>query len=135
VSAPAKDVTDYLDGLSSLALDLGTNLATGEIPDGDAISDRYVGVFDSGGFDPQPNYDYERPTVQVRVRGNRGDYLGAHSLAKAIQVALNGQVDLELGSSRYLGVWAQGDVLFIGWDEAKRPIFTINFRLHRTASA
>lgn len=129
MNSPSEDIKDILDGQSSLALAFRTNLFVSEMP---PKPDECVAVYDTGGENPQPNYTYERPTVQVRVRGAKGDYEDAYALAEAIRNILNGMHDEEVGGTRYIGIWAMGDILFVGYDDNHRPLLTINFRLHRT---
>jgi len=132
MNSPADDVRVMLEGESSLALTLGENLYVSEMPDeipgGPGVC---VGLYDSGGFPPQPNFTYEYPTVQVQVRGLAGGYMEAYAMAQAILIALNGTFDVTIDSVRYVGVWAMQSPLFVGRDERNRPLFTINFRLHR----
>jgi hypothetical protein len=132
MNAPSEDVKDILDGESELGLTYGTDLFISEMP---SIPDACVCVYDSGGYAPDGCLDgaqFERPTIQIQVRGARGGYLIAHELAQSIRDALHGLADYEINGARYLGMWLEGDVNYIGQDDNNRPILSLNFRLERT---
>lgn len=129
------DIARMIEAESELELVYERDLFISEIPDVGSVPDRAVGVFDTPGFAPEANYQYERPTVQVRVRGNRGDYLGTHTLGQAIRNLLNGTANVVLNGARYIGIWASSDVFFVSYDSKHRPIVTVNFRVHRTSEA
>jgi len=131
MNAPSMDIKDLLDGESSLGLTFGTDLFVSEMP---PIPDLCVCVYDTGGEPPNPDYDYMKPTIQVRIRGDKGEYRAAYDLALSIQNFLNGMHNEEVNGTRYIGIWAEGDVFFIGYDENHRPELTVNFRLHRTTA-
>lgn len=128
------DIADMIEAETGLQLDRGTNLFVSELPDVGNVPDRAVGVYDTGGFPSEVDYEYERPTVQVRVRGNRGDYLGTHTLAQAIRNLLSGTANVIVNGARYIGIWDMSDILFLGYDDRHRPLVTLNLRLHRTSA-
>lgn len=134
MTSAADDIATILGADSSLALTLGTDLFVSEIPDGADVSDLCVGVFDSGGYSPQPNFVYERPSVTIRIRGAKGKYLEAYDLGEAIVNRLNGAADETIGGTRYIGIWQEGYINFLGYDASQRPDFSMNFRMHRTTS-
>lgn len=129
MNAPSEDVKDILEGTTSLALTFATDLFISEMP---VEPDECVCVYDTGGDDPEADYVYKRPTVQIRVRGAKGSYLIAHTLAQSIQDTLNGDSNHTIDGTRYIAIWAVGDILFVGYDDNHRPLLTANFRLHRT---
>lgn len=129
MSSPAEDIADLLSDSTINAGTLGANLFVGEEP---AQPINCVSVFDTGGFDSDAEYDYQRPTVMVRVRNVR--YNTGYSLAKRIRDGLHGLSNIEINDSRIIGVWLMGDINGIGKDNNQHQIFTINFRLHRTAA-
>ena len=124
---PSEDIKDILEATSSLGLTFATDLFISEIP---TDPDQCVCIYDTGGYDPEVNCTYEKPTIQVRVRG--GDYLVAHGLAQDIRDVLNGEYNCTINGARYIGIWAEGDILFVEYDNNHRPLLTVNFRLHRT---
>lgn len=129
MNPPSEDIKDILEGTSVLALTFGTDLFISEMP---PTPDQCVCVYDTGGYDPEVNYTYERPTIQIRVRGAKGDYIAAHALTQSIRDTLNGEHNYTINSARHIGIWTVGDVLFVGYDDNHRPLLTVNFRLHRT---
>jgi len=132
MNPPSVDIKDILEGTSSLGLTFATDLFVSEMP---TTPDACVCIYDTGGEDPEVNYTYERPHVQVRVRGDKGGYETAQELAQSIRDTLSGTADYTINGARYVGMWALGDVMFIEYDDNQRPEFTVNFRLHRTSAA
>lgn|SRR5690554_5981885 len=139
--APSRDLCSILEGFSELALEYGTNLFQHRQGDETTLPDECVVVYDSGGSDPlyPTSADggtsvYARPTAQVRVRGKKGRYNETYALASAIHATLNGLANVTVTGARYIGIWAQGEPIDVGDDENKRPIVTVNVRMHRTAT-
>lgn len=128
LNAPSVDVKDILDGISSLSLAFAVDLFINERP---STPDECVTIYDSGGFDSQPN-DLERPTVQIVVRGTKNGFQTAYALAKAIRNELHEYVNTTVNSTRYIQIMAQGAILSIGKDDNGRPLFSMNFRIERT---
>lgn len=129
MKATSEDVMTLLDAQSSLALAAGTDLFISAMPE---EPDEAVCIYDSGGSNPEYDYSYDRPTFQIRVRGNAGDYRDAYALAAAIRDYLSPLADVTVGTTRYVGIFATGDIFFVGYDGRQRPILTMNFRAART---
>jgi hypothetical protein len=129
MNAPAQDIKDILVD-ASIGLTFNTNLFVGKEPAD--VNVLCVTVLDSGGFDSDPNYSYERPTVQVRVRGAVGGYQAAYAKAAQVKSTLHGNTLTEKNNARYIVILCMGDILPLGFDEENRPLFTVNFRIHRT---
>lgn len=126
----AEDVKDLLVAASSaIGLDFGIDLFCFLQPD---EPDLCATIKDSGGFDPDPQFRYDRPTIQVLVRGNRNEYQEAYTVAETIKEFLRQTADETVNGTRYVGFWVLADIFPLGWDEKGRPEFTINFRVHRT---
>ena len=130
MNSPAYDIAAMLDGDSALGLTLATDLFIGEIPG--TVSGRCVAVYDSGGEPAQSGYKYERPYVQVRVRGAKGGNQSAFSLAESIATFLHDTANYTINAARYVGIWKLDEPGFVGWDDNRRPLYTVNFRIHRT---
>lgn len=128
---PSIDIKDLLAGESSLALTYAQNLFVGEMP---TVPDDCACVYDSGGYKPDAHIEYKRPTIQIRTRGARGQYQAAHELAQDCADILNGMANVTVSSTRYIGIWSEGDVLFLGMDTNGRPQFSVNLRIHRTGT-
>lgn len=129
MNPPSEDIKDIFEATSALALTFRTDLFISEMP---ISPDDCVCIYDTGGDPPKTDYTYEKPTIQVRIRGARGSYRDAHNLAQSIRDTLNGEHNYTINETRYLAIWAIGDILFVGYDDNHRPLLTINFRLHRT---
>ena len=129
MNAPSHDIQDILVATSSLALTFATDLFVSEMPD---TPDECVCVYATGGFEPEANFVYERPTVQIRVRGSRGAYVAAHNLTQSIRDALHGLANHTINGARYIGIWCESDILSLGYDKNHRPMLSVNFRIHRT---
>lgn len=126
----SQDVKDMLESSQHGSVGtFGTDLFVHEEP---ASPDACVTVRDTGGSDPEARFDYRRPTVQVRIRGARGDYLDAYSKAMDVRDALHGVNNETWNGTRYILILQMGDVLDAGNDDSGRPILTVNFRIHRT---
>lgn len=131
MNAPSEDLRDILAGTSSLALTFATNLFVSEMP---SAPDNCVCVYDTGGFEPDSNFTYERPTVQIMVRGAKGAYFSAHEQAQEIRDVLTATINHTINGARYIAIWCQSDVLSLGFDNNHRPMLSVNFRMHRTTA-
>lgn len=126
---PSVDVKDLI--VNSGQGVFGSTVFIGKTPDSPHAC---ITITDTGGFSPDSNMVYEYPTVQVRVRGDIGDYLGTWGKAQSIKTLLHNYAEKTAQSdgSRTICVWAMGDILFLDYDETNRPTFSVNFRIHRT---
>ena len=132
----AQDFCSHLVGVSSLALVLGTNLFRGKV-DTDNVDGAVVAVKDTPGDDPEHGFEFDRPRCQVYVRGAKGSYANAYAIAQAVRkelMTLTANGATTINGTRYNGVYAVGDVNYITYDEENRPIFTANFRVHRSTA-
>lgn len=132
MQSPSIDIKDIL-GASDAALGLtfAINLFVSEMPE---APDECVCLYDTGGFDPLSiDERYEHPTVQVMLRGERMGYSDAWDLTQDIKDVLHKLHNEIWNGTRYIGIWCVGDVNHIGYDQGQRPLFSINFRIHRTA--
>ena len=129
MNSPATDISVILEATSSLALTFGTDLFVSEMPD---TPDESVCVYDTGGFEPEANFIYERPTVQVRVRGAKGDYVATYTLTQGIRDTLHPLANYTINGARYVAIWCQSDIISLGFDKNHRPMLSVNFRIHRT---
>jgi hypothetical protein len=122
-----------LDGDSAVGLSLGTDLFINKQPDGLPDQDPIAAIYDTGGFPPLATGKvFDQPTIMVRVIGKDGDIAGARDLAQAIKAALHQRTPESIGGTRYMGIWQTGEIAFVEYDEKNRPVFSLNFRIHRT---
>ncbi len=141
INAPSVDIKDILiadEPLGSGGLVFGANLHVNVEP---ATPDIVITIYDTGGFSPDAGADYERPTVQIRSRGDQGGVVTAYDNLKTIANHLHSNasnlimVNRIINAARYLAMWQEGDIITLGQDENSRPILTANFRIHRTPTS
>lgn len=125
MNAFSVDLKDMIEA-QILTLSFGTNFFIGAEPD---TPHNVVTIYDTSGWPPDPKLDYENPTAQVRVRNKA--YTTGWDLAHDIMQAIHNKNEETWNGTRYLAVFADSDVLFIGRDEDERFIFTVNFRTTR----
>ena len=129
----SKDIVDLMDASNSgLGLTKNSNLFWPRMPDASNTPHKCVSVSDTSGRSPDTGSDIFNTTIQITVRGNRNKYEEAHELAQDIQDFLHGLNNETVNGARYIGVWAEGDILPVGEDDKNRPVFTCNFRIQRT---
>lgn len=105
----------------------GWSLAVGKLP---TVPDTALACVDSGGVSPFPSFALNFPSVQILVRGNPGDYVGAHDKGRAVIDALLGCPPGVVNTDQWEGITQIGDLAFIGYDEKNRPMFSANFSIH-----
>ncbi len=126
----ARDIASLLETSSISLGTFATDLFVGGMP---PSPDDIITCFDTGGYEPAPNYSFERPTVQVMVRNK--SYEEGFDLAQEIFDALNGLYEEVVGSYRYLAIWVQNGPNCIGKDDSNRWLFTVNLRIHRSKTS
>ena len=132
MNPPSEDLKDILESsAAALGLTFGTDLFISKMPDNPDIC--YC-LYDYPGEPPEVNYEYDMPSVQVRIRGKKGGYRNAWLAAKDIRDVLHGIHNEEWNSARYIGIWCQSDILAVGYDDNNRPLLTVNFRIHRATA-
>ena len=127
------DILDMLiaDALVTAAVTGFTNKEPGENDLKD--SNAYLMVYDTGGFDPEATgKNFDKPTINIRVKGKPGDYDGAVILIQGVKDSLHQRTPETINSTRYMGIWQVGEIAFVEYDPRNRPIFTANFRMHRS---
>ncbi len=132
MNAPSVDIAGIL-AAASIGLTIGANLYVHEMP---PTPDKCVCIYDTGGFDANDNLDktgYARPTVQITVRSDKGEYRAAYTLAESIKDALHLKTNTVQGGTTYMAIYLVGDINSIGFDDNHRSLITINFRIDRTS--
>ncbi len=132
MNPPSQDIKDFLlESSTGLSMVFATDLFIAKMPE---TPDECVCIYDSGGASPMADYEYDYPTVQIRIRGGRFEYQTGWALAKDIRDVLHGKVNDTINSTRYIQIVSSGDIIFIAWDELERPIFSVNFEIHRAST-
>lgn len=132
MNASSVDITTLL-AASSTGLSEGADLFYSLEPDGEDILDKVVTVFDTGGLEPATYTTLLSPNIMVRIRGNAGEYVEGEALAQVVRDTLHGVKNTTVGGTRYIQIIASTDVNFLGYDDNNRPMWTVNFRILRTA--
>ena len=122
-SSPAKDIADLLqsDGIGTE----GTDLFVDEIPDS---PDFCIVCRNTVGFDPNPAYLRDSPTVQVIIRGAKFGAAAAYDKAVEVKNALLGRAPTTINSKNYAQMLQTGDIIRAGQDELDRPHYSTNWR-------
>ncbi len=93
--------------------------------------DNLIGIFESGGYNPQRVMDqkkpaWENPTFQLMIRNTSA--VTAKQWIESCKDALDGITNITINGHRYLSIFQQGDVLPLGKDGRNRISFSLNFR-------
>lgn len=128
MSSPADDIATILEnnGVATFADDMFVSKEP-------ASPDDCITLYDTGGFEPNPKWSIGQPTVMARVRNVH--YPSGYAKCEEIKDALLGLPKQAVDSTTYVGVWMEGDINFIEYDDNGRAIFTINFRISRESAA
>ena len=123
-TSPAKDIASILqtDGIGTE----GTDLFVDQIPE---TPDSCVVVRNTTGFDANPAYLRDSPTVQVIIRGAKFNPEIAYDKAIEVKNALLGRPTTIVNSKNYVQFLMSGDIIRIGEDENSRPLYSTNWRL------
>lgn len=98
----------------------------GELQD---APDEQFAIVDTGGFTPNPAWIVNYLTLQVMTRGKEFGYDVAYNKARNVQEVLLGLAPQDISGDRWCGVTGIGDVTYLGNDDKKRPLFSVNFRI------
>ncbi len=132
----SEDIKDILVsssvGAGAFAATTGWAIHIGGLPDGENVPDTCISITDTGGERPEPNYVYQYPTAQIMIRGAVGAYMTAYAKAEEIRDALHARVNESWNTTRYIQILCMSDIGFVAWDDKKRPLFSVNFIIHRT---
>jgi hypothetical protein len=132
-NAPSDDILNYLSsaGVGTIGAPIGWALANSFEAD---TPNTHVTVYDVGGFAPDAHWLIDYPQIQVRVRGDIGEYGTAYAKIQEVKDAILGITQTTMGGTLYVGILQFGDINFIQYDEPGRPILTANFQIIREPS-
>ena len=130
MNSPSTDLAQFLEGKGYGTI--GTDLHVSYLP---PKPDKCVALLDSGSWEEFNGLtNLEHPTVQVLVRGVRSGFQDQYQLAHDIWkelVFLTNSTRI-INGTHYSGVWLMSGPIFTGYDESKRPVYSINFRVMRS---
>lgn len=106
--------------------DSGWQLKIGRLVD---QPDQVVIFYDTGGQSPNPAWLVDFAMVMVHVRGAVNDYPTAYQKAKEVKDALLGIESQDVSGDRLVSIICMGDIGLVSYDDAQRPLFSINFRM------
>lgn len=101
----------------------------------------YLGVMDdqpdlavccisSGGRSPEVHLAVDYPTLQVLVRGPiTNGYTVSKQIAQTVKDTLLGLFSQDVNGDRWDSVSMRGDITWLGPDDKKRPMWSLNFAL------
>ncbi len=129
-NAPSVDIKDVLvtDGIGTFGGTTGWAIFISEEPN---KPDQVVTIFDSGGFEANPKFILDFPTLQINIRGKEDDYTGTYAKALAVKDSLLGDVPGVINGTDYIGIWQIGDINYISRDDSNRPFFNTIWRIVR----
>ncbi len=128
MNAPAFDIAQYLQaqGQGTIAATTGWGIYGSKEP---TSPDTTITVYDFSGFAPDPDNSLYAPSVQVRVRGI--GYTTVYAKAESVRDTLIEPSDFTINSVKYIGVWQQGSIESLGYDDNDRVILVMNFNIIR----
>ena len=91
--------------------------------------DTTITITQFGGLPPDPKFLLDYPSIQVRVRGDKGKYRDTRLKTKDIKDVLLGCVSQTVNDDRWVSVTMETDPVFLGYDENERPEFVLNFNM------
>ncbi len=91
-----------------------------------STGDNQIGLARTGGLPQEANADVDRPTFQVMVRGTQDSSTDIEDKVDDVVEALD-KFQGVLNDTRYYDIQKQGDILWLGWDEEHRPLYSLNF--------
>lgn len=130
-TTPAQDIVTILasEGHGTLGVDLWV----ASEPDGDGILDNVITVYDTTPHKPpEVNYNFEYPSIQVRVRRKPGFDQACREKALDLMNSLHGYVGT-VGSIQYHAIRAISGPISLGEDERGRSRYVCNFNLERSS--
>lgn len=97
-----------------------------------AESDNQIAFLDSGGIGAEPNMNLDYFSCQCLIRGSAasGSYDKAYAAISAIKDALLGIPSNPINYPDLIACNMIGHILPLGFDENRRPVLSLNFRLH-----
>lgn len=120
-------VKDKLEAASVGTWKAGTgwNITIGQLP---TKPDTAIAILLGPGLPANPKYLLDYPSVQVLVRGDANGYVDAANKAQLVKDVLLGLPSQTVSGDRWVIVTMIGDIIPLGFDEGKRPLFSANFQ-------
>lgn len=128
MASPSKGFADLLvaAGIGAFNANTGWSITVSQLPD---RPDSCITFFDIGGISPNPKFLLDQPSVQMMIRGNENGYEAAYAKAIAARNALLGIPAQIVNGDRWDGILQVGGLAFVNYDQKKRPMISVNFRV------
>jgi len=128
MTSPSEGVKDLLvsDSIGVFAAETGWAIRISRSKD---APDTLITIYDVAGNIPEPGLDINRPGIQVLVRGDQNGYNAAYSKCENIRDTLLGLPSQTINGDIWASVTMSSDIIFVGYDDKDRPLFTLNFLL------
>lgn len=135
MTTPSIDIKDILvaNGVGTLAGSSGWSIHITKMPEFQSgiTPHTVIGIFDTGGQNPDAKFILDFPTLNILVRGPIGDYQSAANKQEEIKETLLGIPATVVNTTKYVGIWQVGSIIFVHWDESNRPVLSSNWRIAR----
>ena len=134
--ATLDDVATFL--ASACSLTVGTSLFKGRMPEG--AQDEAAALYEYGGMSSEYTFGtsgvtFERPRMQVVLRGEPNDYSGPRETAETAYRAMAAVGNQSLGSTRYMLLEPIQAPFFLKRDENSRFYIAFNVQAMKELSA
>lgn len=127
-SSAAKDVTDYIDsqGVATLGVDLFAFELSQDV-------DKQAVIVDTGGIMSTLPEVYEQVTIQLLIRGGRGEpFIAVNDFARQIHnLLISTHVNANTNDYKEFTPTGQGAPSFIGRDSEDRILMSCNYYAYR----
>ncbi|AHX01192.1 hypothetical protein M316_0127 [Nitrincola phage 1M3-16] len=132
-NSPAADIASYLIGLN-----IGTTSLSGTLPlirvgmEPDIENRILLTVYDIPSVGSNPRYQRDEPRIQIRVKAkDEYGYEDAYAAQQAVKDSILGMNHVEIGGTRYVGVWQTSDISTLASDNKNRTILVASYRMVR----
>ena len=128
----AVDFKDILIAVNGALYQFGVNVFVDFEPEKDP--NEIIAIHDtSGGSGPDNTTGgYFNNTVMIRIRGEVENEVATYELAQTIRNIFHRKTKATVNGTVYHHILAMGDIQVLGRDEMNRPLYSINFDVHRS---
>lgn len=112
-------------GVGTWKASSGWNLTIGQLP---KAPDTAAAIILGPGLPANPKYLLDYPSVQVLLRGDANGYVEAANKIQLVKDTLLGLPSQDVAGNRWVMITMIGDIIPLGFDEGKRPLFSANFQ-------
>lgn len=125
IAVGAKDILEAA-GVGTFVATSGWGIYVSKEP---STPNTTITLFNTAGRPPNPKWLLDYPSLNIRIRGDKGGYQAVEAKAKEVKDALLGLDSQDINGDRWVSVTMASDITFIGYDNNERPMYSLNFRL------